>query len=168
MLNAHSVTNPALDFNTIKAASLAVGKNGSIIRHLQNRGILRTADAVEMLYELDSLNDFKQELQFQDRLDTLIDHQHHSVESSNIRFRGKGCDKCFNGTTGVVPVAEAIIPDADFLSLIEQDSITEAQNYWRTMLGGKTSIEDAYSKIFDGIVDPRSAELKLSKELNSH
>lgn len=168
VLNSYVATLPSLDFNTLKMANSEVGRNKSVIRHLQNKGILSSRVAIEILTELDSLNDPKQEALFKDRLNILLDNNQLNASNTNIRYRGKGCSKCFNGTTGVVPVGEALVPDSEFLSLVGQDNIIEAENYWRAILGGKTSIEDSYSKIFDGTVDPRAAELKLSKELNSH
>jgi len=62
---------------------------------------------------------------------------------------------------GVVPCAEVIVPDKAFLDLVKDNKLSEAEMYWKASLRGRTATEDSYSKIFDGSIDPRSAETHL-------
>ena len=145
-------------------------ENASLIRAMQNKGMIGSRQSVEMLSTLESMNDKSVNREFTERLNRLVDEKKMHEKDLNIRFRGRGCSdpKCFNGTIGVMPCAEVIVPDSEFLTLVSQEKLLEAKNYWRTNLGGKTAIEDSYDKIFSGQADPRIVERYLSKQLNDH
>lgn len=162
--------NKKINLNTLMRISNELSQDQSLIRQLQNKGLVNSQQAIEMLSSLDSMNDRSTNAKFTERLHLLLNDNKRNLDTVNIRFRGKGCShpKCFNGTIGVMPCAEVIVPDSDFLALIAQEKLTEAKSYWRTNLGGKTAIEDSYEKIFNGQADPRIVERYLSKQLNEH
>ena len=170
VLNNFMMKEKGADLHTIMKISQSVPEGSSLIRALQNKGMVGSKKAVEMLSALDSMNDEAVNSQFTDRLNKLVEEQKIHADNLNIRFRGRGCSdpKCFNGTIGVMPCAEVIVPNSEFLTLVAQEKLIEAKNYWRTNLGGKTAIEDSYDKIFSGQADPRIVERYLSKQLNEH
>jgi len=170
VLNNFMLREKSVDLNTLMKITHELKEGQSLIRHLQNKGVIGSRQAINMLSSLNDMNDDAENRKFTDRLMTLIDDNKKRGDSLNIRFRGKGCSdpKCFNGTIGVMPCAEVIVPDAEFLSLIAQEKLIDAKNYWRTNLNGKTAMEDSYDKIFSGQADPRIVERYLSKQLNEH
>lgn len=168
VLNNFMLTEKSVNLNTLIKITQDLPEGKSLIRHLQNQGVVNSRQAIDMLSALDGMNDKDLNIEFTERLSTLIDNNKKRSGKMDIRFRGRGCSapKCFNGTIGVMPCAEVIIPDAGFLALIAQEKLIEAKNYWRTNLGGKTAMEDSHEKIFNGQVDPRIVERYLSKKLN--
>lgn len=77
----------------------------------------------------------------------------------DVRIVGDGCAHCKEqGTTGRSVVAEVIVPDDQFFKYIRQGEKTQAHQYWRQQLGGKTMSEHAIEKIVAGQLDPRMAE----------
>jgi type II secretory ATPase GspE/PulE/Tfp pilus assembly ATPase PilB-like protein len=170
VLNNFMLREKSVDLNTLMKITHELPEGKSLIRHLQNSGVINSRQAINMLSSLNGMNDEVVNRKFTERLMTLVDDNKKRSDDLNIRFRGKGCSdpKCFNGTTGVMPCAEVIVPDPEFLSLVAQEKLIEAKNYWRTNLNGKTAMEDSYDKIFSGQADPRIVERYLSKQLNEH
>jgi len=170
VLNNFMLREKSVDLNTLMKMTQQLPEGKSLIRHLQNKGLIGSSQAIEMLSALNSMNDDTVNRKFTDRLMMLVDDNKKRSGDLDIRFRGKGCSspKCFNGTIGVMPCAEVIVPDAEFLSIVAQEKLIEAKNYWRTNLKGKTAMEDSYDKIFSGQADPRIVERYLSKQLNEH
>tara|TARA_R110001583_G_scaffold88876_7_gene230033 strand:+ start:319 stop:2172 length:1854 start_codon:yes stop_codon:yes gene_type:complete len=170
VLNNFMMKEKGADLHTIMQMAQELPENASLIRAMQNKGMIGSRQSVEMLSTLESMNDKSVNREFTERLNRLVDEKKMHEKDLNIRFRGRGCSdpKCFNGTIGVMPCAEVIVPDSEFLTLVSQEKLLEAKNYWRTNLGGKTAIEDSYDKIFSGQADPRIVERYLSKQLNDH
>lgn len=81
------------------------------------------------------------------------------IETSQIRLRGAGCDKCEgSGLAGRTVVVETITPDARMLQMIRAGARAEAEAYWRQELHGRTVLEHALDKVRRGLIDPAMAE----------
>jgi type II secretory ATPase GspE/PulE/Tfp pilus assembly ATPase PilB-like protein len=142
-----------------EALTRAEGK--PLIRQLQAEGFINSIEAALMIKELRGINLHSERVLLTERINGIILTSGLASDDFNIRFRGLGCDHCFNGHVGVVPCAEVIVPDKTFLDLVKDNKLSEAEMYWKASLRGRTAIEDSYSKIFDGNIDPRSAETHL-------
>lgn len=147
----------------VATEALARAKGKSLIRQLQKEGFVNSIESALMIKELRAINLHSERVLLTDRINGVILTSGLAKSDLNIRFRGLGCDKCFNGHVGVVPCAEVIVPDKEFLELVKDNKMTEAEMYWKASLRGKTAIEDSYSKMFDGSIDPRSAETHLGE-----
>jgi type II secretory ATPase GspE/PulE/Tfp pilus assembly ATPase PilB-like protein len=89
------------------------------------------------------------------------------VASANVRMPGDGCPACNQmAYTGRTVVAEVILTDPTFLSLIRDRQKEDAIEYWRQTQGGITVTEHAIQKVAQGIIDPVSAEAAVGP-LNS-
>lgn len=77
-----------------------------------------------------------------------------------VYIAGDGCDKCgHTGTKGRTALVETIIPDTRFMQYIREGKKTEAIEYWTKVQKGVTLLGHAISKIQEGLIDPRAAEL---------
>ncbi len=76
------------------------------------------------------------------------------------RRNPKGCEYCGfgSGYIGRSVVAEIIMPDSEFLEMVQQNKKTEAERYWLTQLGGRNMVEHTVERIMSGEVDPVDAE----------
>ena len=115
------------------------------------------------IYQLDEMNKQTYDKGFKERLNGLMSASTMPKEKINVRFRGDGCKHCFNGTVGVVPAVELLIPDDKFLDLVMSGKMSRAENHWRSKLGGRNATQDTYEKIMEGLVDPRMVEAELEK-----
>lgn len=93
-------------------------------------------------------------------------HSRFDLPASRFRFKRRGgCKHCKGrGTKGITAVAEALIPDANWLELISKNSFSDANKYYRNYSDGKFDTPDMHGKtVFEhalykaqlGIVDPR-------------
>lgn len=135
----------------------------SLFRTLQRKGLINAATVRKLQEKRDILNETSDQKAFALRLQNLVDRQIVPINEVKIRFRGDGCRRCLEGHKGVTPVAEVLLPDSEFLSMIKNGMKESAKLYWRTRLGGKTALEDSYERILKGVVDPRSVETHLDK-----
>ena len=55
-------------------------------------------------------------------------------------------------------MAEFILPDSTFLSLMLKGESQKAQNYWINDLNGRTLRENAISRMFQGLIDIEEVE----------
>ena len=87
------------------------------------------------------------------------------IENENVHVRGKGCEYCDHmGFVDQTVIAEIIITDDKFLEYVRKSDFSGAQDYW-IMQGGQTIVEDAISKIEEGILDPYTTVMQLGKPL---
>ncbi|HBA6947917.1 TPA: Flp pilus assembly complex ATPase component [Escherichia coli] len=84
-----------------------------------------------------------------------------------VHFVNKnGCDFCNKGYVGRTVVAEIIIPDEYFLSLIIQGKRNDALRYWLDHLNGMLMLEHAWIKVVKGEVDLKDAIASFPGLLN--
>jgi type II secretory ATPase GspE/PulE/Tfp pilus assembly ATPase PilB-like protein len=156
--NEHGKTAP---LDKVIELKKQLNKDDSLVRACLERDLITSYHAVNVLKNIKELNESDSGELLKQRLISLLESFGVDLNNNNIRFKGDGCSKCFNGTIGVAPVSEVIVPDADFLRLIRNNQTQEAEIYWRSQLGGKTAVEDSYVKIVEGLVDPRTVEREL-------
>lgn len=83
-------------------------------------------------------------------------YQHQKLES--IRFvNEEGCENCRRGVTGRTVVAEMLDPTLEILAALRDLAFDKATKIWREQ-GGRTVLEHAIDKMFQGQVDPRFVE----------
>jgi type II secretory ATPase GspE/PulE/Tfp pilus assembly ATPase PilB-like protein len=92
-------------------------------------------------------------------------HRLSGVETQGIRLRGGGCGSCAGaGVWGRTLCAEILVPDAEFLSLMNAGLENEAREHWLTGMGapgfghGITVLAHAVEKMQIGLLDPRDIE----------
>jgi len=135
---------------------------GSLLRAIQRERLISAYDVSSMIQKINSMNSDNNNGEFQVRLDNLISSSSMAEKDTKIRFRGDGCKNCHQGTIGVIPATEILIPDETFLDLIANRKTNQAEAYWKSKLGGRSATRDMYSKILTGVVDPRMVETELS------
>lgn len=135
--------------------------DSSLIRELQRRGIISSKEVIEMRRRMEYMNAESDNEGFTNRLRRVVSGSLLSDDEINIRFRGPGCNQCFQGFSGVVPASEVLIPDDEFLSLVRSHQMDKAEIYWKSTLRGRSATSDTYDKILTGLVDPRSVEEEL-------
>jgi type II secretory ATPase GspE/PulE/Tfp pilus assembly ATPase PilB-like protein len=152
-----------LDINKVRELNNKLKPGESLLRRLQHDRVVSASDVVAMKIHISQMNTESEDQKFKKRLNDLMRSSNLRDEELNVRFRGDGCPKCFNGTIGVVPAAEIIIPDDKFLELVLANKLSKAENHWRSKLNGKSATQDTYDKILSGVVDPRMVEEELDE-----
>lgn len=155
-----------LDMSKVIPIKQSLTPGESLIRKLQREKLISAHDAAMMKNRIDMMNSDNDTSDFQRRLDSLIESSTLSNDNISIKFRGDGCKHCFNGTVGVMPATEVLLPDEHFLELVLNGKINQAESYWKTKLGGRSVTSDMYPNILNGLVDPRMVESEL-EELGS-
>jgi type II secretory ATPase GspE/PulE/Tfp pilus assembly ATPase PilB-like protein len=141
--------------------------NQSLLRELQRRNIIGAKEVFTLKNKIRLMNEGSDNHEFNNRLLSVIRTSMKPADEVNVRFKGAGCKNCFNGTIGVAPVAEVLIPDEKFLTFVREGQLDKAKLYWKSSLGGITITQDSYEKIISGMVDPRDAESELPDLLGS-
>ena len=77
--------------------------------------------------------------------------------SSGSKCGAKGCR---DGYVGREVVAETIVPDSKFMTLMRAQNKEGAYNYWLNEMGGLTMQEHALQKLVDGKISPQDMELQ--------
>ena len=78
---------------------------------------------------------------------------------SRIYVRGDGCAKCRKrGIVARHPVVEAIVPTVPFMDEFTSGGKLQARRYWVNHMNGITMLRHALHLVWQGIVDPCSAE----------
>lgn len=82
-------------------------------------------------------------------------------EDAKLFIRGKGCKHCRKGYNGRTVAAEIIIPDQNFMELMETDKKRDARNYWLYEQGSHNGTITAHAlyKVLKGEISPIDAEL---------
>ncbi len=70
---------------------------------------------------------------------------------------------CFGGYIGRFVVAEAIIPDEQYLQYMREDKRYDAYRYWIDNLKGYTMMAHGLAKVKHGLLDPIALESKLKR-----
>ncbi|EOV5718796.1 ATPase, T2SS/T4P/T4SS family (plasmid) [Escherichia coli] len=82
---------------------------------------------------------------------------------NSIKFVNEsGCEHCSHGYAGRTVVAEIIIPDEHFLSLVVNGERATASKYWKDKLNGLSMQEHAWLKVISGEIDINDAVEKFS------
>ena len=149
------------------AAQKSIQPDMSLLRELQRRSIIDSRDVYDLQQKIKIMNEGSDNAAFGDRVESVIRSSMMPREDTNVRFKGPGCKECFNGTVGVAPVAEVLIPDDSFLSFVREGRLDRAELYWKSNLEGVTITQDSYEKIVSGMIDPRDAEAELPELLGS-
>lgn len=146
----------------IERAQSARRPGESIIRAAQRLNIISSKDAATLLADKKIMGFDTEDHEFKERLNTII-RLNSSIpkDKINIRLRGDGCSKCRQGTNGIQPASEILMPDKTFLSLMEKNQYERAENYWISNLKGFSIIEDTFERILTGVFDPRIVEREL-------
>lgn len=156
-------SNSIIDPEILRDTNNNLKSNESLFRMLQKRGEIKSSDVVAMKRKLELANSRYDKDAFARRLERTVSMSGVHPDDVNIKFRGTGCPHCLNGHVGVVPAAEVLIPDDEFLSLVRKGEMHQARMYWMSDLGGRPAKEDSYEKIIAGLVDPRIVEDELEK-----
>lgn len=152
-----------LDLTKVLEMKSSLPQGASLIRHLQRHGFFNAKDAMMMMRHIDAMNESSDTVSFKHRLDSLIKNSTLPLEKINVRFKGDGCRHCLEqGTNGVVPAAEILIPDETFLSFIQSRRWGRAEAHWKSKLSGRSAVQDTYQRILSGLLDPRTVEKELS------
>lgn len=77
---------------------------------------------------------------------------------ATIYLRGKGCAHCVNGVSGRTPIAEIILPDAEFMRIYRDKGKLAAKEHWVKEMGGMTKVQHMITKINEGLIDPALGE----------
>lgn len=77
---------------------------------------------------------------------------------STVFLRGQGCEHCVSGVSGRTPVAEIILPDAEFMRIYRAKGKLAAKEHWIKEMGGITKVQHMILKINEGIIDPSLGE----------
>jgi type II secretory ATPase GspE/PulE/Tfp pilus assembly ATPase PilB-like protein len=144
-----------------------IDPGASLLRELQRRNFIDAKEVFNLKNKIRLMNEGNDHLDFNARLQSVIRSSMKPADEVNVRFKGPGCKNCFNGTIGVAPVAEVLVPDDKFLSFVRDGQLDKAELHWKSNLGGITITEDSYEKIVSGMVDPRDAESELPDLLGS-
>ena len=84
--------------------------------------------------------------------------QYENSSIDNVYFANEdGCSQCRMGYSGRTVLAEMVEPTFELLDYLQQSEFDKAMALWRKA-GGKTVLEHGISKMFSGLVDPRSVE----------
>jgi len=72
----------------------------------------------------------------------------------------KGCGHCGegNGYAGRTVVAEIIVPDHKFMEYVQHNNKAMAEYHWLTVLGGRSMMEHAIERVYNGELDPQDTE----------
>jgi type II secretory ATPase GspE/PulE/Tfp pilus assembly ATPase PilB-like protein len=116
----------------------------------------KNASDADLFYEKGSKSRYTEFLEIMQR----IRHSAGGRDISHIRFKGEGCDKCSQGVTGRIVVAEVIVPDHEMKSMFAVGRDIDAWHHWRKS-GGETALETGINMMMDGICDPFNVEKKL-------
>lgn len=150
-----------LDIIKIMKIKNELPKGASLIRTIQMNRMIDAKEATKMRRKMEAMNNDSDVDSFKKRLNDLIRTSNTPKEKLNVRFRGDGCKHCHQGTNGVVPAVELLVPDENFLSMVQNKKISKAEAYWKARLRGRRAVQDTYSRILTGIVDPRMVESEL-------
>jgi len=80
---------------------------------------------------------------------------------SSIRFADTPLMTDYEKFSGRTVVAETVLVDQNFLDLFREGRKRDSINYWLEHLDGFTMLEHGFSKICEGLVDPREIEEKI-------
>lgn len=85
--------------------------------------------------------------------------QSHAAQLEQVHVRGDGCAHCDKrGIKGRRPVIEVVKTDLEFMEAFERGGALEARRYWVQKLDGVTMLRHALHLVWQGLVDPRTAE----------
>ncbi len=152
-----------LDISKIQPIASQLKRGESLLRALQYEAVLSSRDVTNMRQKILSMNEQNDDQALKSRVDALMVSSTLTEDELNVRFRGNGCKHCFNGTSGIVPATEVLIPDEQFLELVMSKKLNKAEAYWKSKLGGRSATRDTYDKILSGEVDPRMVETELTE-----
>ncbi|MAF43913.1 MAG: hypothetical protein CMI54_07120 [Parcubacteria group bacterium] len=153
-----------LDMMNIISHKSKLKEGESLIRSLQRKNFFKSKDAMKMKRHIEAMNESSDTIGFKQRLDALIRSSTLPKEKINIRFKGDGCPKCQEqGTNGVVPACEILIPDETFLGFIQSRRWGRAEAHWKSKLLGRRAVQDTYARILSGMLDPRVVEKELAQ-----
>ncbi len=91
-----------------------------------------------------------------ERLTKALNNCIHKVRLRN----SNGCNKCDGGSIGRTVVAEIVLTDQKFMSLMI-NSVYEAENYWLSKLNGVSMMMHGLLKVSRGEIDPTDLEDEL-------
>lgn len=70
---------------------------------------------------------------------------------------------CYNGYIGRFVVAEAVLPDEQYLQYMRDNRMYDAYRYWIEQLKGYTMMAHGLAKVKHGLLDPIALESKLKR-----
>lgn len=134
-VDQHLVTDPALMTGVINQSLLPV-----LCRHCR----------IPALANINQLNS------------ALVNRLRNLEALDLIYLKGVGCLKCKGlGIIGRTVVAEALLPDLEFMRVFNEQGASAARRYWVKKMGGITKTAHTIIKLKEGVVDPRQAELMV-------
>lgn len=122
---------------------------------------IKLVDRKDLLPD-DLINRLENVFKEHDGLDGVYIKNNEAVESCG--FYDESTDRtCIAGYIGRTVVAEAIIPDEQYLQYMREGKMFDAYKYWINNLNGYTMMCHGLAKVKRGIVDPRALEGKLKR-----
>lgn len=84
--------------------------------------------------------------------------------NSSCGYYDKESDRmCYGGNIGRFVVAEAILPDEQYLQYMRDNKMYDAYRYWIEHLKGYTMMAHGLAKVKHGLLDPEALESKLKR-----
>jgi type II secretory ATPase GspE/PulE/Tfp pilus assembly ATPase PilB-like protein len=77
---------------------------------------------------------------------------------ANVYLKGQGCKHCVSGVDGRLPIAEIILPNAEFMKIYRKEGKLAAREYWVKHMHGITKVQHLIIRINEGVVDPTLGE----------
>ena len=97
------------------------------------------------------------------QLNSALVHRLRNLEALDLTYlKGAGCSSCQGlGVIGRTVVAEALLPDLEFMRMFNEQGASAARRHWVKAMGGITKTAHTIIKLKEGLVDPRQAELMV-------
>ena len=129
----------------------------SISRALQDLMVIDEARSSELRHTYKEKSKEFNESGFEER---LIDSM--SGNTSGVRYRGAGCEKCEGtGISGRMVIAEILEPTKEILISIKSGNDLETKRIWKESTETGTIMDVALRRIAEGVVDPIDVEKEI-------
>lgn len=147
------------EVNTLYKKYLAAQKSTSFTRYLQDIGSINSEQAEMVASTYERFNDKESLRALYSRIEYVSD-----LKSENILFKGDGCKECKGtGIIGRMVCSEGLTPDLPMLEMISEGADRDLMIYWKKNGNGRFAIEDAVSKMRQGLVDPIDIEHEVGE-----
>jgi type II secretory ATPase GspE/PulE/Tfp pilus assembly ATPase PilB-like protein len=123
--------------------------DASLVKGLINQSLARTLCKHCKVPYLSNKHHVAADLQ--ERIESLCN-------PSAVFIRGEGCEHCIAGVSGRTPIAEIILPDAEFMHIYRTEGKLAAKKHWLKNMGGITKVQHMIIKINEGMIDPALGE----------
>lgn len=96
---------------------------------------------------------------FHERLGKMREHTPEALRDKQLYVANpNGCPNCSKGYTGRSVISEIILPDEQFMELMQENKKSQARDYWFTKLDGLDLLGAAWLRALQGNVSPLDIE----------